>query len=39
MASNHPELLAEVTSNPVMTPEFSEKLTSAINTFKTTVPY
>ena len=39
MASNHPELLAEVTSTPVMTPEFSEKLTSAINTFKTTVPY
>ena len=39
LASNHPELLAEVTSNPVMTPEFSEKLTSAINTFKTTVPY
>ncbi len=39
MASNHPELLAEVTANPVMTPEFSEKLTSAINTFKTTVPY
>ena len=39
MASNHPELLAEVTDNPVMTPEFSAKLTSAINTFKTTVPY
>ncbi|MEO6043210.1 MAG: F0F1 ATP synthase subunit alpha [Tepidiformaceae bacterium] len=39
LASNHPELLAEVTNNPVMTPEFSEKLTSAINTFKTTVPY
>ena len=39
MASNHPELLAEVTDNPVMTPEFSAKLTSAINSFKTTVPY
>ena len=39
LASNHPELLSEVTNNPVMTPEFSEKLTSAINTFKTTVPY
>jgi len=39
LASNHPELLAEVTANPVMTPEFSAKLTSAINSFKTTVPF
>ena len=39
MASNHPEILTEVTTNPVMTPELSEKLKGAISTFKTTVPF
>ena len=39
MASNHPEIMTEVTTNPVMTPELSEKLKGAISTFKTTVPF
>jgi F-type H+-transporting ATPase subunit alpha len=39
MASNHPELLEEITANPVMTPEYTEKLKAAITTFKQTVPF
>ena len=39
MASNHPEVIDEITANPVMTPELSEKLKSVIATFKSTVPF
>ncbi|MBA4178978.1 MAG: F0F1 ATP synthase subunit alpha [Anaerolinea sp.] len=39
MASNHPEIMDEVTQNPVMTPELSDKLKAAIATFKSTVPF
>jgi len=39
MASNHPEILKEITDNPVLTPEVSEQIRGAVNTFKTTVPY
>ena len=39
MASNHPEILKEITDNPVMTPDLTERLRAAINTFKQTVPF
>jgi len=39
MASNHPEIMKEITDNPVLTPEVSEKIRNAVTTFKTTVPY
>ncbi len=39
MHSNHPEILKELTDNPVMTPEVTERLKSAISTFKQTVPF
>jgi F-type H+-transporting ATPase subunit alpha len=39
MASNHPEILREITDNPVMSPELTERLKAAINTFKQTVPF
>jgi len=39
LASNHPELLRNIDSNPTMTPELEEQLKSVIGTFKQTVPY
>ena len=39
LASNHPELLSEITANPVMTPELTEKLKAVISSFKQTVPF
>jgi F-type H+-transporting ATPase subunit alpha len=39
MASNHPEILSEIAANPVLTPELTDKIKSAITTFKQTVPY
>jgi F-type H+-transporting ATPase subunit alpha len=39
MASNHPEILKEITDNPVLTPEVSEQIRGAVNTFKKNVPY
>ncbi len=39
LASNHPDVIAEIAASPVMTPELTEKLKSIIGTFKTTVPF
>ena len=39
MASTYPEIMKEITDNPVLTPEVSEKIRNAVTTFKTTVPY
>jgi len=39
LASNHPEIIDEITRNPVLTPEVTEKIRSAVSTFKQTVPF
>ncbi len=39
LSSNHPELLKELTDNPVSSPEVQEQMKGAINTFKQTVPF
>ncbi len=39
MASNHPDVLKDITENPVMSPELTERLKAAINSFKQTVPF
>src|SRR6185295_7006504 len=39
LSSNHPELLKELTDNPLSSPEVQEQMKGAINTFKQTVPF
>ena len=39
MASNHPDILKDITENQVMSPELTERLKAAINSFKQTVPF
>ena len=39
LASNHPDLLRDLTANPVSSPEVQERMKSVIATFKQTVPY
>ncbi|GIW17205.1 F0F1 ATP synthase subunit alpha [Tepidiforma sp.] len=39
LASNEKALMDEIQSNPVMTPELQERITTVIKTFKETVPY
>jgi F-type H+-transporting ATPase subunit alpha len=39
LASNHPDLLAEIEQEKQLTDSLSEKLRAVITTFKTTVPY
>ncbi len=39
LASNHPELMADIAQKREMTPEISDGLRAAITTFKETVPY
>jgi F-type H+-transporting ATPase subunit alpha len=39
LASNERDLISEIQTNPVMTPELQERLRAVIGTFKDTVPY
>jgi F-type H+-transporting ATPase subunit alpha len=39
LASNVPELLRDITANPVMTDDLEQRLRSTIQSFKDTVPY
>jgi F-type H+-transporting ATPase subunit alpha len=39
LASNVPELLRDITENPVMTDDLEQRLRSTIQSFKDTVPY
>jgi F-type H+-transporting ATPase subunit alpha len=39
LASNHPDLVADVTRETVLSPELTERLKAALNSFKTTVPF
>ena len=39
LGSNERDLVAQIQSNPVMTPELGERVKGAVQTFKDTVPY
>jgi F-type H+/Na+-transporting ATPase subunit alpha len=39
LASNNPALITEISQNPVMTPELTEKVRSTIENFKQSVPF
>ena len=39
LASNHRDLMNDITANPVWTPELQERVRSVVGSFKDTVPY